>query len=47
VVELAMNILFDMLEVTDHAILVELISLAIDGDNPIVTVQVLTLAFVG
>ena len=39
--------LFDVREVGDHAVLVEFCRLAIDDNNPVVTVQVLAFALVG
>ena len=42
-VELRLDALLDEFEIDDHAVLIQLASLAIDGDGPIVAVQLATL----
>ena len=47
VIELAVNRFFDMTEVNYHAVLIKLGGACMNVHNPVVTVQVLTLAWVG
>ena len=46
VVEIVVYPVFDMLEVNNHTVCIKLLGLAINGDNPIVTVQICTFALI-